>query len=377
VAERGPESWNVCSSLLHANCDATLQSASSFRLGLPLAGWGVVFYATLTCLLVLGLVLSESFENEAHVAALLLALSGGAISVWLLSELLSGRAPWCPLCVVVHGINLTLVVAIQRHRAWTWARFREQCRAGIHYLFGGATAAPRQMAWKSVTFLVPALLAVVLYQWVMLEVSLRTMAARAAGSPAVVIRDYQSQPEREIPVPETDPRWGDDDAPIKLVVFSGFTCAGCRQLAHELTFLQEHFRGKVLVVFKHFPLSSDCNPQVAANQHPRACAAAVLAETAHRQGQFWPVHNALFALPSFEEPRLQQLVRDLRLDELQLERAAQDPQIAEKIHADAELGGRLGVTATPTVYLNNRHVTNLNSGVLDILIHHLLGEQGH
>ncbi|MDZ4684875.1 MAG: hypothetical protein SH850_07260, partial [Planctomycetaceae bacterium] len=78
-----------------------------------------------------------------------------------------------------------------------------------------------------------------------------------------------------------------------------------------------------------------------------------------------------------EEPRLQQLVRDLRLDELQLERAAQDPQIAEKIHADAELGGRLGVTATPTVYLNNRHVTNLNSGVLDILIHHLLGEQGH
>lgn len=372
----GQGGWNVCSTLLQSDCDAALQSSEAYRLGIPLAGWGVVYYSALGTLLVLGVVLREQIGAEVQAAAFALALIGGAISGWLVIRQAAGLSPWCPLCLAVHGINLMGILAIFRHQPATLRELGVRCRAGVTYFFG-VTPATAVTTWKAVTLLVPALAAVAVYQWVLFEVSLRTRTVRAEESPAVVIRDYESQPERDIPVLDSDPRWGPDDAPVRLVVFSGFTCAGCRELSHELTYLQEHFRGKLQVVFKHFPLSSECNPHVAVNQHKRACAVAVLAESAHRQGQFWPVHRALFSLPRLDESRLQQLVRELQLDEVKLERDAQDPATWEKIRADCELGGRLGVKATPTVYLNNRLVTHLSSGGLDILIHHLLGEEGH
>jgi protein-disulfide isomerase/uncharacterized membrane protein len=377
VGEQGEQSWNLCSTLLQANCDATLRSTASSFLGLPLAGWGVVFYATLACLLLLAWALGDQFRAEAYAAAFLLALSGSLISAGLLVTLLIGQTPWCPLCVVIHAINFALVGTLACHPLCTRLQLLERWQAGLRYLLGGPTAAPFTAVWKGVTFLVPGLLAVALYQWVLLEVTLRAQAARNATSPAAIIRDYESQPQREIPILAEDPRRGSADAPVQLVVFSGFTCTGCRQLSRELAVLEEHFHDKLSIVFKHFPLSPDCNPNVAVDRHPRACAAAMLAEAAHRQGQFWSVHNALFALADFEEPRLKQLVRDVGLDESQLERDRENPELRVKIRSDAALGGQLGVVATPTVYLNNRVVTNLDGGVLDILIHHLLGEKGH
>jgi protein-disulfide isomerase/uncharacterized membrane protein len=373
LAEQSPRRWDVCTALFGGNCDATMLGASASQLGIPWAGWGLVLYSVLASLLVLGRVLRGEFERDATLAALLVALSAGVVSVVLLASMLRGAAPWCPLCVAVHAVNLALIPALKLQSGGTVAELGHRLWSGGRYLMGAA--APPETTWKAAVFLVPSLVGVTAYQWVLVECVQRSSTARAQVTPEVVIRSFESQPEREIPVGANDPALGPDDAPVQLIVFSSFPCGGCRQLAQELKFLDEHFRGKLRIVFKHFPLSPSCNPRVKADKQPRACAAAAFAEAAHRQGRFWDVHHALFAAADLSDERLVDISQQAGLNSSQLLKDTHDPRTLEKVRADAELGTYVGVTATPTVYLNGRFVENLSSGVLDILIHDLLGEQ--
>lgn len=69
-------------------------------------------------------------------------------------------------------------------------------------------------------------------------------------------------------------RLGPVDAPLKLVVFSSFQCPSCRELAKEFPYLTRHFGAELTIVFKHYPLSTACNPVTRRDHHPRACQAA-------------------------------------------------------------------------------------------------------
>jgi uncharacterized membrane protein len=105
AATPGMATPSTCSVLLGLDCDAALLSPMSKQLGLPLAGWGIVYYGTLMALLVIGWVLGDVYRFEATLASLVLCSLGAAASVVLLAVMLLGRAPFCPLCAGVHVVN--------------------------------------------------------------------------------------------------------------------------------------------------------------------------------------------------------------------------------------------------------------------------------
>ena len=78
-------------------------------------------------------------------------------------------------------------------------------------------------------------------------------------------------------------------APVAIVEYSDFECPSCAQFAREV---EPHLRkeyidkGKVVLVYKHFPLSI----------HPMAGAAARAAWCAARQGKPWEMHDRLFRI---------------------------------------------------------------------------------
>jgi protein-disulfide isomerase len=81
---------------------------------------------------------------------------------------------------------------------------------------------------------------------------------------------------------------GDPEAPVVVVEFSDFECPACRRHALETQpQLDTEFvrSGQVRWVFKHLPLKA----------HRHALVAATAAECASDQGQFWPMHDLLFA----------------------------------------------------------------------------------
>ncbi len=106
-------------------------------------------------------------------------------------------------------------------------------------------------------------------------------------------------------------------------------------------------------VFRHFPVVS---------KHPRARVLAHAAEAAALQGRFWEMHDMLYENQSewAGKDNAQTIFTDYaRRLGLDLERFARDmsnPQTLTRVRADAARGNSLGVTGTPTIFINGREL---------------------
>ncbi|MDD1751140.1 MAG: thioredoxin domain-containing protein [Methanothrix sp.] len=277
------------------------------------------------------------------------ALSGattGASLVLTVSLILNGFSD-CLACLAVHVINVALFSALSFTTARQWpptAVVTSWCRpihsrltvAAVLILAGGAA-----------------------------ETAIRPPLR--AKSPAV--REYWAEPSQRIPTDPADPSRGAADNPVLLVVFSSFQCPGCQEFAPVLQRLDQRFAGQLTTVFKHFPLGQACNAALAFDLQPRSCAAAEAAEAAHRLHAFWRFHDSLFrGSLGASENDLQRIATDsgIALKQWKIERDL--PAVREKIRKDIELGWRLGVDATPAVFLNGRRVSDLRLSNLDTLI---------
>lgn len=109
--------------------------------------------------------------------------------------------------------------------------------------------------------------------------------------------------------------------------------------------LLEHYPQQVKIVFKHFPLRN----------HRFALPAALASLAAHRQGKFWPYHDAIFAnYKGLNETFLTQIAQDLELDMEQFQRDRRDRRLQAQVQADMQLARSVGVRGTPTVFVNGR-----------------------
>jgi len=111
--------------------------------------------------------------------------------------------------------------------------------------------------------------------------------------------------------------------------------------------------GKIRYVFRNFPLSF----------HNWAQKAAEAAECAGEQGQYWPMHAALFngqdewsgsadAVTIFKG-----MAGTLKLDQAQFDSCIDGDKYAEKIQADAQEGMKAGVSGTPAFLINGIFVS--------------------
>jgi protein-disulfide isomerase len=214
---------------------------------------------------------------------------------------------------------------------------------------------------------------VVLYQWVLLEVERHAASSTHELNPEQLIAQFKATPRLEAEVGSDDPVLGPSGAPVQLIVFSDFQCAACRRFALQMDALRERFGEEIQIVFKHFPLSPACNSAVTRDLHPRACECAAMAEAAHRQGRFWPVHDALFAAGG-SDPRsaVQAIAARAGLDVARLDRDLGDERVRAKVQADVDLGQRWGVDRTPTVFVSGRRASSIRLRTLARLIEHEL-----
>ena len=174
---------------------------------------------------------------------------------------------------------------------------------------------------------------------------------------------WQAAPVRELALGSAH-TLGPEDAPVTIVEFSDFECPFCRQAANYLNDVKAQYGDKLRLVFKDFPLDSACNPHIERPTHALACKAAVLARCAGAEGRFWEAHDAIFALPQLTDESLQALSSTLELGACDREEG-----ILARIQADIEEGRKLGVTATPTLFVNGREALNREEGIRTIVDH--------
>lgn len=374
MADAQPAAADICSEVFGAGCDATLLDSTSWVLGIPLAGWGVVYYAALAGLLIMALALGDAFSPAAMLAALLISLAGLTNSVVLSISMLSGASPFCPLCAVVHFVNLLLVPCLFWAAGRRVGELLRDMSAAFAYACGRRAEEPTEAAWRVVGLVTAALVALAAYQWVYVQVTVRQAMHDADERPEDVLDEFIAQAQSEIPLSAEDIRLGPADAPATLVVFSDFQCPHCARAAKEIVTMQQRYSDELAIVFKHYPLSNVCNSKLKTDFHPRSCALAWGAEAAHRQGKFWAFHDAAFAAKgsSFDDAAIEQFAADAGLDMQQFDNDHESTSVKEKVQADIVQGHELGVRGTPSGFLNGRRVPSLAGESLEILIEHEL-----
>lgn len=156
---------------------------------------------------------------------------------------------------------------------------------------------------------------------------------------------------REIPT-EGRPTYGNERAPVTVVVFADFQCPHCKLEAPGLRKSVQQYRGQAKLVFKHFPLSS---------MHTRAEAAARATEAAHMQGKFWEMHDLVFdhqtQLEDADLERYAKQIDGLDFDKWKADYAAEASKLA--VAKDRAHGDLLQLAGTPAVYVDGRFVTPL------------------
>jgi protein-disulfide isomerase len=147
---------------------------------------------------------------------------------------------------------------------------------------------------------------------------------------------------------------GDPNAPLVVQEFADYQCPACAQFS-ALTARALHERyvntGRVYWIFFDFPI-----PQI----HPNAVPAAEAARCAGDQGNYWGMHDILFARqPEWAKEgnplgRFVEYARALGLDGEALRRCVQAGTHRQTVLQSRERGLRLGVDATPTFFIGSQ-----------------------
>jgi len=139
-------------------------------------------------------------------------------------------------------------------------------------------------------------------------------------------------------------------SPVVIDEYGDYQCPPCGQLYPELKQIESEYRDQVKIVFHHFPLMK---------MHKNALMAAHAAEAARNQNKFWEMHDRLYrnqkewAELDDPKPVFESYARQLNLKLDQFNSDLQSNLIDQKIIADIQRGTSLGVTGTPTLFLDS------------------------
>ena len=149
---------------------------------------------------------------------------------------------------------------------------------------------------------------------------------------------------------DDDPVMGDEDAPVTIIEFSDFQCPYCGKFFSDtLPSIEKYYvnTGKAKLVFRDFPLPI----------HPNAESAALAAECAHEQGQFWAYHDYLFSNQAdLSDANYKKWAEDLGLDTAKFNDCLDSKKYLSEVQADMADGQSYGVAGTPAFFINGKMV---------------------
>jgi protein-disulfide isomerase len=144
------------------------------------------------------------------------------------------------------------------------------------------------------------------------------------------------------------PSRGPANAPVTIVEFSEFQCPFCRRAAPTLREVEARYKGKVRIVFRHFPLS----------RHENAPKAAEAADCAQDQGRFWEMHDRLFDnAERLTVADLKEHARAVGLDGAAFDACLDSGRHADRWRRDLADAQSYGATGTPMFFVNGRLIS--------------------
>lgn len=163
--------------------------------------------------------------------------------------------------------------------------------------------------------------------------------------------------DQQLLIRENSNKIGSSSAQVTLVEFGDYQCPACAAVHPLLKQLLSEYSGRILFIFRNFPLSI----------HPNAQIAAEAAEAAGLQGKYFEMHDKLYenqtewANSATPLDIFTKYAEELKLDTEKFKTDVKDYKFSEKIQSDVVDGNKLNVNGTPTFYLNNKKLDSVGN----------------
>jgi protein-disulfide isomerase/uncharacterized membrane protein len=406
----------VCGEGGTSDCERVAESSWSSVGGLPVAAFGLVFYASLALLLALTLLVPGDLRPTLAGLAILGLALGLLVDLLLLGVQAFVVRAFCSLCILTYVLSALALFALLP--AWRGAlglgaslRRAEGRLAIAGWALGTLTLAGAVLASevaldyreqrRQLAFLTPAPAPsepgpVTEAEPPSLPIeSANPGPGEASGdSSAEAAREAERWRQRAQELQETldDPQKleqyfakkaqaeftnaevqsidledvpvkGAADAPVQVVEYSDFLCPFCRNLSMGLSQFVPQTGGRVAVYFKNYPLDKECNESLPRSTHPGACQLALGAICAHSQGKFEAYHDRVFTAEGLRNPGPADVIRlasEAGLNAAAMRGCLDDPATGQALANQIAEGKRLEIRATPTLYVNGKKLPRIN-----------------
>lgn len=144
---------------------------------------------------------------------------------------------------------------------------------------------------------------------------------------------------------------------VKLIEFADYQCPYCKLYAPIVKQVQEKYNDQIFIQFRNYPL---------VNSHPNAFAAARAAEASALQDKFWEMHDLLFSPNNWAswtaatDPTVlfREYAKSIGLNLTQYNSDFASSKVNDLINADKAEGDKLGVSGTPSYFLDGVSIPN-------------------
>jgi protein-disulfide isomerase len=134
----------------------------------------------------------------------------------------------------------------------------------------------------------------------------------------------------------------------------------------QIDALLKAYPSQIKLIFKEFPLDT----------HSQAAMAAAAALSAHKQGKFWQLHDAMFSLRGdLSKGKVIALAKGLGLDMQRFQADFDSADTKRAVDKEIAEGEKIGVDSTPTLFVDGKRfngaltVANLKPIIDDELKH--------
>lgn len=158
------------------------------------------------------------------------------------------------------------------------------------------------------------------------------------------------------PITDDDLVRGNRDAEIALIEWSDLECPFCSQFHPTAKKIVEEYDGKVMWVYRHFPLTSI---------HPKAQKFAEATECVNKlegQEKAWEMIDTLFADQATTVEQLPSVASKLGVNQSAFTTCLDNDEMADRITAQTSSGSKAGVTGTP-----GNIILNIKTGETSLL----------
>jgi len=161
--------------------------------------------------------------------------------------------------------------------------------------------------------------------------------------------------------------WGNPNAPIKIIEFGDFLCPYCARTVTDLYPQLEPLinEGKVVVYFRDFVVHTQATPIHNA------------ARCANEQGKYWEFNKEIFKKfmngeNITKKEVWQSLAQSLGLDLESFNKCVEENRYLQDIQNDTQYGASVGVSGTPTFFINGQKVEGINIPKIQSILNNLL-----